>query len=259
MSDNGFFFRTVYSSYEKRLMKEVLEGAIPNHVGIIMDGNRRYAREVLGDDVTVGHKLGEKKIESVMDWCLDLGIKYVTLYAFSTENFNRASTEVDFLMELAAASFMEMADNPKIHANHVRIRAIGNLSDLPQNVIDAIEYANKKTETYDNHFITICIAYGGRQEIASVVRDIAYKVKSGEMEPEDIDEKVLSSMMYTSDMPDPDLILRTSGEMRISNFLLWQIAYSELYFTDVYWPDFRCIDLLRAIRTYQQRKRRYGK
>ena len=241
--------KQVYSTYEHKLDKAVRSGPIPQHIGIIMDGNRRYAKEFLDSDIDEGHRLGEKKIESVMDWCLDLGVKYVTLYAFSSENFKRDREEVDFL---------EMADNPKIHKNRVAIRAIGKLEALPENVCKAIEYAYEKTKGYSDFTISICLAYGGRQEIVEAVKEIAAKIESGNMSVDEITESVISSHLYTGDMPDPDLILRTSGEIRVSNFLLWQLAYSELYFTDIYWPGFRRIDLLRAIRSYQQRKRRYG-
>lgn len=224
-----------------------------------MDGNRRYAKEYLDDDIDAGHKLGEKKIEELMDWCLDLRIKYVTVYAFSSENFNRGNDEVNFLMDLSENSFYNIADNPRIHENRVHIRALGDVQALPENVRKAIEYAAERTKEYRDFTISVCIAYGGRQEIVAAVKEIARKVRDGEMAVDDISEDTLSTHMYTSDIPDPDLILRTSGEVRVSNFLLWQLAYSELYFTDIYWPGFRRIDLLRAIRTYQQRVRRYGK
>jgi tritrans,polycis-undecaprenyl-diphosphate synthase [geranylgeranyl-diphosphate specific] len=161
-------------------------------------------------------------------------------------------------MDLAESSFLEMADNPKIHKNRVAIRAIGKLEALPENVCKAIKYAYEKTKDYSDFTISICLAYGGRQEIVEAVKEIAAKIESGNMSVDEITESVISSHLYTGDMPDPDLILRTSGEIRVSNFLLWQLAYSELYFTDIYWPGFRRIDLLRAIRSYQQRKRRYG-
>ena len=251
--------RRVYSTYERKLRNEVLEGGpIPNHIGIIMDGNRRYARENLDSNIDEGHRLGERKIEEVMDWCLDLGVKYVTLYAFSSENFKRDKDEVDFLMELAEHAFYEMADNAKIHRNRVAIRAIGDLNSLPESVRKAIDYAKEKTSDYSEFTLSICLAYGGRQEIVDAVRQIVNKVQTGELTLDDITEDLLSSHLYTGDMPDPDLILRTSGEVRVSNFLLWQLAYSELYFTDVFWPGFRYIDFMRAIRSYQQRRRRYG-
>ncbi len=251
--------KQVYSTYEHRLRKEVASGPIPQHIGVIMDGNRRYAKENLGSDINEGHRCGEKKIEELMDWCLDIGVKYVTLYAFSSENFKRDQDEVDFLMDLAESSFMEMADNAKIHKNQVAIRALGDLEALPEPVRKAVDYAYERTKDYSNFTISICLAYGGRREIIDAVRKIATKVKAGELEVDDITEELMSSHLYTGDMPDPDLILRTSGEVRVSNFLLWQLAYSELYFTDVYWPGFRYIDFLRAIRSYQQRGRRYGR
>ena len=259
MSVPNIVSKPIYSSYERKLRKEVREGgAIPKHIGIIMDGNRRYARENLSSDIDEGHRLGEKKIEEVMDWCLELGVKYVTLFAFSSENFKRDKNEVNFLMELAENAFYEMADNAKIHQNRVAIRALGDISSLPESVREAIDYAKEKTKDYHEFTLSICLAYGGRQEIVDAVRQIVSKVQSGELTVEDVCEDLLSSHLYTGDMPDPDLILRTSGEVRVSNFLLWQLAYSELYFTDVFWPGFRYIDFLRAIRSYQQRGRRYG-
>ncbi|MCQ2079814.1 MAG: polyprenyl diphosphate synthase [archaeon] len=258
MAVSDIVSKQVYSTYEHKLEKEVLEGPIPKHLGIIMDGNRRYAHEYLESNIDEGHRLGEKKIENVMDWCLELGIKYVTLYAFSSENFKREADEVSFLMDLAESSFYEMADNPKIHNNRVAIRALGGLSALPEYVRKAIDYAYEKTKDYSDFTISICLAYGGRQEIVNAVKEISQKVQNGLISPDQITEDLISSHLYTWDMPDPDLILRTSGEVRVSNFLLWQLAYSELYFTDVYWPGFRRIDLLRAIRSYQQRGRRFG-
>lgn len=258
MPDQSIIAKMAYSVYEKDLEKDVRAAALPQHIAIIMDGNRRYAREFLGNDVDAGHEMGEKKIEEMMDWCLDLGIRYVTIFAFSNENFKRNDEEVNFLMELAAETFRNMADNPKIQKNHVRIRALGDMSSLPENVVDAIEYADEKTGMFTNFTVSVCMAYSGRAEIVSAVKDIAEKVRDGDMDIEEITEASLSRHLYTADLPDPDLMLRTSGEVRVSNFLLWQLAYSELYFTDVYWPGFRYIDLLRAIRTYQQRIRRYG-
>ncbi|WII08716.1 polyprenyl diphosphate synthase [Methanomassiliicoccales archaeon LGM-DZ1] len=232
---------------------------MPNHIGIIMDGNRRYAKEFLGDDIDEGHRAGERKIRELLDWCLDLKIRYITVYAFSSENFSRGEDEVSFLMGMAADSIREIADDERIVKNHVRIRVLGNRELLPESVRESIEYCESKTAAFSDFTFSICLAYGGRQEIISAVQSIARKVQAGEISPEDIDEDMLSQHLYTSDIPDPDLILRTSGEIRISNFLLWQLAYSELYFTDIYWPGFRRIDLMRAIRSYQARVRRYGR
>ncbi len=259
MSVPTLITKTAYSQYEKQLLKEVRDGgAIPAHLAIIMDGNRRYAEEVLDQEVTVGHGMGEAKLEELLDWCMGLGIEYVTVFAFSTENFTRSSNEVEYLMDLCEASLYKVADLPKTHECGMRVRVMGDRNVLPESLKEAIDYAEGKTEGYSNFNFTIALAYGSRQEIICAVKDIAKKVRDGEMDVEDISEETFSKHLYTSDLPDPDLILRTSGEIRISNFLLWQIAYSELYFTDVYWPGFRYIDLLRAIRSYQQRVRRYG-
>lgn len=258
MSFREVLSKPFYNRYERRLEKEVRPGPIPKHIGIIMDGNRRYANEYLDSDIGEGHRLGEKKIESVMEWCLDLGVKYITLFAFSSENFKRDKDEVEFLMDLAESSFYQMADNPKIHNHKVAIRALGNLDTLPEEVNKAINYAYERTKDYSDMVINICLAYGGRQEIIQAVKEISSKIQAGNLDVEDITEQMFSEHLYTGNLPDPDLILRTSGEVRVSNFLLWQLAYSELYFTDVYWPGFRRIDLLRAIRSYQQRNRRFG-
>lgn len=247
-----------YDIYEEQLEQEVIVGPMPKHIAIIMDGNRRYAKE-LGLDTSEGHIAGKDKIHDVLDWCLKLGIKNLTVYAFSTENFNREESEVNFLMDLIEKAMREMADDPKVTQYKVRIQVLGERELLPDSLQDAIDYATEKTKDFGEYTFSMAIAYGGRQEIVSAFRDIAQKVKDGEIEVDDIDEDMVSEYLYTADMPDPDLVLRTSGELRISNFLLWQMAYSELYFTDVYWPNFRYIDLLRAVRSYQQRARRYGK
>ena len=243
---------------EEQLEQEVITGPMPNHIAIIMDGNRRYAKE-LGLETREGHIAGKDKIRDVLNWCLKLGVKNLTVYAFSTENFNREESEVNFLMELIEKAMREMADDPKVTEYRVKIQALGEKELLPEALVDAIQYAEEKTKDFGDYTFSMAIAYGGRQEIVSAFRDIAEKVKEGEISVDDINEEMVSQYLYTTGMPDPDLVLRTSGELRISNFLLWQMAYSELYFTDVYWPSFRYIDLLRAIRSYQQRARRYGK
>ena len=249
---------TAYSRYRKGLIKEVLAGPMPNHIAVIMDGNRRYAKEVLESGRNEGHRKGEKKIEEMLEWCLDLRVPYITVYAFSKENFKRDKDEVDFIMGLSEAALYRMADDKRIHENKVRIKVFGDIPVLPDSVKTAIKYADERTSSYSDFSFNVAMAYGSRQEIISAVKNIARKVASHELDVEEISEETLSEHLYTSDMPDPDLILRTSGEVRMSNFLLWQMAYSELYFTDVYWPGFRYIDFLRAIRSYQQRIRRYG-
>lgn len=243
---------------EASLLKEVRAEPVPLHIGIIMDGNRRFAQD-LGEPPVKGHEYGRDTLENVLDWCLELGVKHLTVYAFSTENFSRNPLEVKRLMELFEENFLKMADDPRVHKNRIHIRTIGQTHRLPKRVRDAIGVAEARTKDYSDYFYTIAVAYGGRQEIIDAVRAIAEEVKAGRVRPQDVDEALLSKHLYTSHLPDPDLILRTSGEERISNFLLWQVAYSELYFTDVYWPGFRRIDFLRAVRTFQLRKRRFGK
>lgn len=247
-----------YIAYESTLRKEVVAGEIPRHIAIIMDGNRRYAEEVLGEPSIKGHTMGREKLKEVLNWCLDLGVKHLTLFAFSTENFKRDPEEIAYIMDLMEKSFYEFADSEEVHKSRACIRVIGDRDLFPEELLKAVEYAEERTKDYSELTVYMAVGYGGRQDIANAVRCIAKKVKEGELDLDDIDEGLISSAISTSDIPDPDLVLRTSGEVRLSNFLLWQMAYSELYFTDVYWPGFRYIDFLRAIRTYQQRKRRYG-
>lgn len=258
MSISNILTDQVYSAYESKLRKEVLSGPVPKHIAIIMDGNRRYAEE-RGETLEEGHRLGSKKLEDVLNWCVEDGVKILTVYAFSTENFKREREEVDFLMELLRDSLLKFADSPKVHEKKVRLKVLGDIAMLPDNVRAAVEYADENTKDYSDYQFNMAIAYGGRQEIIAAVKGVVQKIEDGLIEVDDIDENMLSEHMYTSNTPDPDLVLRTSGEVRISNFLLWQLAYSELYFADVYWPGFRYIDFLRAIRTYQKRDRRFGK
>lgn len=231
---------------------------MPQHVAIIMDGNRRFAKE-LGLSPVEGHVRGKDKLEEMMEWCLELDIRILTVYAFSTENLDRSPEEVSCLMDLFEENFYRLGDDERIHQYKIRVTVLGQRDLVPEKVRRAIEYAESRTAGYDQYYYNIALAYGSRQEIVQGIRKVAEKVKSGELRVEDIDESTFSSFLYTADFPDPDLVLRTSGEERVSNFLLWQLAYSELYFTDVYWPGFRKIDFLRAIRTYQLRKRRFGK
>jgi tritrans,polycis-undecaprenyl-diphosphate synthase [geranylgeranyl-diphosphate specific] len=247
-----------YQAYEKALLAEIKAEPVPRHLAIIMDGNRRFASE-MGMDPMEGHQFGRDRLEELVNWCLEVGIRVLTVYAFSTENVKRSPAEVEKLMRLFAENFRKAGDDERAHKHKIRVRAIGQVSLLPKDVQDAIHYAEQKTKDYDQYFFNIAVAYGGREEILKAIREIAQEARDGKVRPEDIDEKLVSAHLYTSDLPDPDLILRTSGEERISNFLLWQLAYSELYFADVYWPGLRKVDFLRAIRSYQKRKRRYGK
>ena len=251
------FLSPVYKIYEKRLERQIRKGVVPTHLAVIMDGNRRYAED-LGILPHEGHIEGKSTLENLSDWCRNLDIKHLTVYAFSLENFDRDEKELGPLMDLFEDSFRNAGDDPRVHDNKVRVRAIGHREMLPDKVVKAIEYAESKTKDYNDFNYNLAVAYGGRQELVRSMEKIAKKVKNGEIEPSDIDTQLISSNLYTSGLPDPDLILRTSCEERISNFLLWQLAYSELYFADVFWPDMRKIDFLRAIRSFQKRKRRLG-
>ncbi len=247
----------VYSAYEQKLLKDVLEGPIPKHVAIIMDGNRRFA-ESFGLGASDGHVRGRDKLEEMLDWCLEANIRVLTVYAFSTENLYREPDEVDKLMDLFEINFRRAAEDPRVHEHRIRIRAIGNVDLLPDRVQEAIRYAEEVTKDFDQYSFNLAVAYGGREEILNAIRHLAQDACDGKLDIDDLDEQTFTRYLYTSELPDPDLVLRTSGEERISNFLLWQLAYSELYFTDVYWPGFRKVDFLRALRAYQMRKRRYG-
>ncbi len=252
------FLSPVYKLYERRLLGQVRKGPVPNHLAVIMDGNRRYA-ESLGLHPNEGHAVGKSTLENLSDWCHNLNIRYLTVYAFSLENFARKEEELEALMDLFEESFRTVGDDPRVHENKVRVRAIGHRELLPERVVEAIEYAESRTKDYKNYNYNLAVAYGGRQEIVRSMKKIAKKIKSGEIDINQITAELISDNLYTSDLPDPDLILRTSGEERVSNFLLWQLAYSELYFADIFWPEMRKIDFLRAIRSFQQRKRRLGR
>ena len=248
----------IYAVYQRRLENQIKKGEVPNHLAVIMDGNRRYA-ESAGLLPHEGHLEGKNTLENLSDWCRSVGIKILTVYAFSLENFNRSEDELEKLMDLFEESFRNAGDDPRVHKNNVRVRALGHRELLPERVIDAIDYAESKTKDYNSFNYNLAVAYGGRQEIIRSMKILGKMIEDNKLKADDIDADLISSNLYTSDLPDPDLILRTSGEERISNFLLWQLAYSELYFADVFWPDMRKIDFLRAIRSFQQRNRRLGK
>lgn len=256
---DGFISKVAYNRYTKQLENEVLEGPVPKHMGIIMDGNRRYAKEVLKtNDTNEGHIKGKDKLREVMEWNFKTKIKSLTVFAFSTENFSRGQDEVDFLMDLIRKMMLETAADELTHKHKVRVRMIGDRTIIPDELLRAVEEVEEKTKDYDDFHLNVAIAYSGRHEIVNAVRGIAENVRDGKMGIDEINEDLFANYLYTKDEPDLDLVIRTSGEIRISNFLLWQLAYSELYFSDVYWPGFRYIDYLRAIREYQRRTRRYG-
>jgi len=248
-----------YKLYEKWLWHQVKNGEKLEHIAIILDGNRRWALE---NDLNpwLGHQKGAETVEQLLDWCDKLGVKFVTLYTFSTENFRRSPQEIEEIMRIAEEKFRKLLTDERIHRNKVNVKVIGRLNLLPESLQQLIADVEKTTANYDKQFLNFAFAYGGRAEIVDATKTIAEKVKNGELDLDDVDESTFEQYLYTSHMPkqDPDLIIRTSGEERLSGFLLWQSAYSELCFLDVYWPDFRLIDLLRAIRTFQKRKRRYG-
>jgi tritrans,polycis-undecaprenyl-diphosphate synthase [geranylgeranyl-diphosphate specific] len=249
----------VYKLYEKWLWYQVKNGVKPEHIAIILDGNRRWASE---KDLNpwFGHERGAENVEKLLDWCMKLDVKSITLYAFSTENFNRSSSEVEKIMQIAEDEFRKILTDERITKNRVRVKVIGRVNLLPKSLQKLIMNAEEATKDYDDHFLNFAFAYGGRAEIVDAAKKIAEKVHDGQLNPENVDEKMFEQYLYTSHLPkqDPDLIIRTSGEERLSGFLLWQSAYSELCFLDAYWPDFRAIDLLRAVRTFQSRKRRFG-
>ncbi|MBS7606312.1 MAG: polyprenyl diphosphate synthase [Candidatus Bathyarchaeia archaeon] len=250
----------IYKIYERWLWHQIKNHNKPEHIAIILDGNRRWAQES-GLEPWMGHYYGADKTKDVLKWCLDLNVKSITLYAFSTENFQRPREEVEKLMQLFKEKLKEVLESEEIHKHEVRVKVIGRVHLLPPDLQEMIRMVEEKTKDYNKHFLNLAIAYGGRAEIIDAAKKIAQKVAAGELSLEDIDERVFEQHLYTAFLPkqDPDLIIRTSGEERLSGFLLYQAAYSELCFLDVYWPEFRRIDLLRAIRTYQRRKRRFGR
>jgi len=248
-----------YKIYEKWLQYQVKSGSKPEHIAIILDGNRRWASEQ-SFSLLLGHHFGAARVEDLLNWCLELEVKSITLYAFSTENFQRPPEEIEQIMQIAEEKLRKILTDERIHKNRVRVKVIGRLGLLPKSLQQLIWEVEEDTKSYDQHFLNVAFAYGGRAEIVDATRKIAQEIERGELKPDAIDEQVFENHLYTAYLPkqDPDLIIRTSGEERLSGFLLWQSAYSELCFLDVYWPDFRRIDLLRAVRTYQKRKRRFG-
>jgi len=252
----------LYWVYERRLEHQVARGPVPTHIGLILDGNRRYARGV-GLALRLGHEMGADKLREVLEWCLELDVRHVTLFVFSTENFRRTSEEVDYLLDLFVRESARLLEEPRIQSERVRVRVIGQRHRLPERVADAVEALEVSTAHHDGMVLTIALAYGGREEIADAVRSMlqeaAQEGRSLESVADAVSADTLERYLYTSGVPDPDFIIRTSGEQRLSGFLLWQSAYSEFYFVDALWPAFRRIDFLRAVRNYQRRERRYGR
>ena len=240
---------------EEKLIKKLDKTRLPQHVGIIMDGNGRWAQK-RGMPRVYGHKAGVNAVREVIRSCRELGIKYLTLYAFSTENWKRPKEEVDFLMDLLVEYLSKEVD--ELNKNNVVVKFIGDISRLPEKCQIEIEKAQKLTEKNTGLVVNLALNYGGRDEIVKATQNICKKVLNRELSPEDITEDTITQHLYTASQPDPDLIIRTSGEKRLSNFLLWQSAYSELWFTEVLWPDFKKRHLIEALLYYQTRKRRFG-
>jgi undecaprenyl diphosphate synthase len=238
------------------LKNEINTENIPKHLAIIMDGNGRWAKQK-GFLRTLGHESGSKSVKIIIQECLDLGVEYLTLYAFSTENWNRPKLEVDTLMRVLINSLKK--ELKTMQDGNIKMNAIGNIDKLPKKAQTQLNDVIDKTKDNTKMTLTLALSYGSREELVNVVKIISDKVKNNIISIDSIDDSIINEHLYTHNLPDVDLLIRTSGEHRISNFLLWQIAYSELYFTDVLWPDFKEKDLHEAIISYQKRERRFGK
>ena len=229
---------------------------LPKHIAIIMDGNGRWAK-LQGKMRVFGHKNGTKSVREITEACAELGIENLTLYAFSTENWKRPKIEVKTLMQLLVSSLKN--EIKTLQKNNIKLNAIGNLDDLPKKVRQELLEVIELTKNNSRMTLTLALSYGSRNELLNTIKQISTKVKNNIISPEKIDESVINEHLYTRNLPDVDLLIRTSGEQRISNFLLWQIAYAELFFTDILWPDFKNENLYEAILCYQNRERRFGK
>ena len=295
-----FVKKLAYFYYKKKLEREILKNKIPQHVGIILDGNRRYAKKCGFEDASRGHRKGADKLYEVLSWCLDLKIKVVTVWAFSTDNFKRSRSEIDSLMRIIKNQLESYINSKFINDNKIRVSVIGKRELLSEDLIEVIGRLENKTKDYSNLKLYIAVGYGGRQEICDaiinfisdniyIINKTSHLCEGRERNKKGISQESpslpeitggqsstgfaddydylsniitvenISKYLYAKGSPDPDLIIRTSGEIRLSGFLLWQSAYSEFYFCDAYWPEFREIDFLRAIRSYQSRQIRAGK
>lgn len=245
----------VYNLYSHFLWNQIKDKKPPHHLAFIMDGNRRFASTRNLGERSKGHDYGVKKLKQIIEWVWEANIEVLTIFAFSNENFLRPKKEVDKLMGLFRENFLALVDTPEIHQHKVRVKTIGRKESLPEDVQLAIQKAEDSTKNYDKRLFQIAIGYAGRAELVDAIKGI---ITDG-LSQDQINEETVAKYLYTNGTNDPDLIIRTSGEERLSGFLLWQSAYSELYFTTAYFPSFRKIDLWRAIRTYQERDRRFGK
>lgn len=237
------------------LKAQIREDNLPKHIAIIMDGNGRWAKEK-GMPRVLGHRGGVQSVREVVEACGEIGIQYLTLYAFSTENWSRPASEVSALMTLLVSTIRQEID--RLDKNNVRLMAIGAISDLPKQSYEALTSAIQKTRHNTGLTLILAVNYSAKWEILNAVKGLAQQTLAGHIHPDDIDEHKFEEKLSTHGIPDPELLIRTSGETRISNFLLWQIAYAELYFSPVFWPDFRKKDLFEAVLNYQRRERRFG-
>ncbi|AWB82228.1 isoprenyl transferase [Corynebacterium yudongzhengii] len=251
--------RLLYPLYEARLNRQIRDRARPKHVAVIVDGNRRWAREAGFTDPSHGHRIGAQKVGELVDWCADTDVEVVTVYLLSTENFSRSADEIELLFDIISGVVDELSTT---HTG-CRVRLVGHLDLLPEKFSRRMHEAAEKSSDNEGIIVNIAVGYGGRQEIVDAARDVVREEAEAGTPAEEIAEKIsvesLARHLYTSGQPDPDLVIRTSGEQRLSGFLLWQAAYSEIWFTDTYWPAFRRIDYLRALRDYSQRNRRFGR
>ncbi|MBW2574968.1 MAG: isoprenyl transferase [Deltaproteobacteria bacterium] len=248
--------RSLNSNTSSSAYKDLDPAKLPSHVAIIMDGNGRWAKKRLLNRIK-GHERGSETVRAIVRACRKIGISYLTLYAFSTENWQRPRSEVTALMTLLK-KFLE-SEQKEMLDNNIRLYAIGQIERLPKNVRQVLYKAMTLTKKNNGMILNLALSYGGRAEIVKMVKEIAIKAKDDIIDPDSITPEIISEHLYTSEIPDPDLLIRTSGEMRISNFLLWQIAYTEIYVTDTLWPDFGKDEFVRILQDYQQRERRYGK
>ena len=249
-------FNEYFAEHPDDISIDALDMArIPRHVSCIMDGNGRWATS-RGLSRSEGHKQGIVALRGIITACVRLGVDVMSAYAFSTENWKRPQTEVNLLMHLFAKTFID--ELPLLKRENVRVEFLGDISALPQKTREVFEYGLKECEHHTGMTLALAVNYGGRSEITRAARQLAEQVALGSLDPGDIDDELFSRHLYTADLPDPELVIRTSGEMRVSNYLLWQIAYSEFYVTDTFWPDFDRWGLVRAIDAYQHRDRRFG-
>lgn len=245
----------LFSKNPKITKKDIMVKPLPQHIAIIMDGNGRWAQKK-GLPRAAGHRAGIEALKKIVECTLDINIKYLSVYAFSTENWKRPREEINILMDLIVEYIVKEIN--KLHENGVRINSIGDLNQLPLETCKHIIAAQDKTAGNNNLILNVALNYGGRAEITHAAKEIAKSVSEGQLMVEDINEQIVSQYLYTKNQPDPDLMIRPSGEMRLSNFMLWQLAYSELWITNVLWPDFRPQNLLEAIYDFQNRDRRFG-